>query len=418
METKDWILLSLSFAPLILVFLYSYNYEVFYFLYNYSGVRAIVEKIHPPIEGAKDDYRRPSTFMLWAVSIYVALFSIASARYDRAVNSYEMQITAWQAQMATEYRGEACANVKNLQSSKTPLKPNITKPWTTLASFFTNEIHIEGKDLIRNTICAYRQSLRNAVLKNSNLARLNLHKSNFSNANLVGADFSNTNLENSNFKDSILCSANLFNVTITDSELSGSNLIKANLKRAYIRHTNATKTTLEYANLQQSDLLGSNFNFSNFDNSDLSHANISMANMTASSFYKSNLRQVLAIETQFKQSRLKKACLTNATLDGANFNKANLVQTNFTNATLTYANFSGANLENSDFTNTDLLGTCFHDSYLVCTNLASSKRLTAKQLYTVNTLYKAKLPKKIKKELRKAYPHLFEKPIWYHEPKN
>ncbi|WP_432736496.1 pentapeptide repeat-containing protein [Maridesulfovibrio sp. FT414] len=269
MEITDWILLSLAFTPLILVYLYSYNYDVFYFLYNYSGIRAIVEKIHPPTEEQQQDcyFRKPSTFMLWAVSIYVALFSIASARYDRAVNSYEQQISTFQTQMATEFRAQACGNFNNLQSIKVPVKPDLFFFWKTLSSFVDYEEYEVGQSMLTKTIEAYSRELDNAHLKNATLTNCYFESSNFKKAYLIG-----NNLTNTVFSNSILHNTYFWFSNCTKTNFSNANMTKAEFLNAKLHN----------ATFCNADLTGANFLNAEFDNAFIVDSDLTNAqNLTA-----------------------------------------------------------------------------------------------------------------------------------------
>ncbi|WP_321404048.1 pentapeptide repeat-containing protein [Maridesulfovibrio sp.] len=203
-----------------------------YNLYHYSGVRLVVEKIFPPSNAVlnADEYVKPSSFVPWAVSIYVALFSIASARYDRAVNSYEMQIAAWQTQMTTEFRPQVCANLSNLQEIKVPKKPDILKPSSTIKSFYTNEKYEDGQATLLHTIEAYKQSLCYVSLNNSNLRG----------ANLGGADLQGAALYHSDLREAILSGA----------DLRGAALFASDFRGAYFENTDLRGADLSWANLR------------------------------------------------------------------------------------------------------------------------------------------------------------------------
>ncbi|WP_415713088.1 pentapeptide repeat-containing protein [Maridesulfovibrio sp.] len=213
-------------------------------LYDYSGARAICEKMFPPSPEDAEKSPKPSSFVLWAIGIYVALFSIASARYDRAVNSYELQIMSWQNQMQTEFRDDACAYVKTLQKTQIPIRPDLFRFWNTFRSFFQNEQYDLGKEKIYQTLNTYKKGLQNADLSYTDLSGIRLIK-----ANLTGAY-----LRHCNLKDSNLESANLQDTNCNGINLSNAMLISADFRDAYFSDINATEAVLFNADLRNATL--------------------------------------------------------------------------------------------------------------------------------------------------------------------
>ncbi len=297
-------------------------------LYNYSGLRLVVEKLFPHTNDELNagDYRKPSSFVPWFLSIYIVLFGIASNRYERATSSYEMQVATFQTQMASESRSIACANLHNIQKNKVPHKPDLFLIWNTLASLFTEEKYEMGQDMLIKTIETYKMNLNNCTLSKADLSFADLSGANLSGANLSGADLSR---------------ADLFR-----AELSRADLSYAELSRAY----------LSFADLSFADL----------SRADLSRAHLSFAHLSFAHFSRANL----------SFAYLSFAHLSRADLSGANLSFADLFR----------ADLSGADLSGADLSETDLS--------------------------EAKTLYKAKLPPEIGKELRKTHPKLFEKPDW------
>jgi len=186
-----------------------------------------------------------------------------------------------------------------------------------------------------------------------------LRECNLSLANLSGADLFKADLESAN-----LTGANLVGTFLANAFLSRVNLSRADLSGALISGADFSRARLLEANLSRAYLVDAFF-----ENADLSRADLSGGNL---------------LETYFRRANLTGADLTGADLTGAKL----------TGADLTGAKLTGAKLTGADFTRTKLKNV----------NLADSKNL-----------YKAKIPARIEKELRKTHPHLFIKPDWYHE---
>lgn len=115
-------------------------------------------------------------------------------------------------------------------------------------------------------------------------------------------------------------------------------------------------------------------------------------------------------------------CLAGRNFSGRMLNKidlacSNLTAANLSSASLNAANLTGARLDSADLTNAsltaaNLTGAKLKGARLVSTSLVDTKGLTASQLSEVHTLYRAKLPPAIKRELRQAHPRLFDKPVY------
>ncbi len=51
-------------------------------LTQFIGIRFLYYKIFPHKEEKNPDFKKPSAFIFWLVSIYVAIFGLASQRYE------------------------------------------------------------------------------------------------------------------------------------------------------------------------------------------------------------------------------------------------------------------------------------------------------------------------------------------------
>ncbi|WP_419783571.1 pentapeptide repeat-containing protein [Maridesulfovibrio sp.] len=347
-----------------------------YALYNYSGLRAIYEKINPPSPYETSNTPKPSTFFLWTISIYIAIFGIASNRYEQAVNSYNMQISAFQSQMASDYRAEACINLRTLQKIKIPGKPEILKPWITFLSIIINEKYKEGLDTMRQTIEAYKKNLCEAKLID---------------ANLTGAYLEGANLERAD---------------LTDANLYGAILIKSSLKEAKLKNADLHEAIMNEANLQKAFLGGANLQEAILFKADLSEALLGSVPPNEN-FFKSITGTALAKRLNNFNQKTPKQGLAGANLRGADLQMAILNKTDLRDVNLQNANLSGADIRNTIFIRTNLANANF-------TN-AQMNKLTIYGLSKAKTLYNAILPPKVEKELRQTAPSLFEKPDWYRE---
>ncbi|WP_421901714.1 pentapeptide repeat-containing protein [Maridesulfovibrio sp.] len=351
-----------SHIGIIILILISNSSRPFYNLYEYSGARAIKQLIRPPSkkELEDDNYRNPSTFVLWIFSIYIAIFGLASNRYERAVSTHEMQMASFQTQMSTDLKGYSCAKIPKLQKATIPLEPNLFNIWQTILSFFKVTKYKRGQTLIIDTLESYKNVLTRARL---------------SQCDLSNADFSNGNLAKSSFYQS-----NLIGTYFSWSNLEKASFVKANCTQIHFFGTNLKKATINKADLTSAIIVGSNLSYAQLRKSKAANATI--------------------VATNFSHARLDQAKISYSEMTECDFQFANMKN----------AIFLGTNLRKSDFISANLTNVTFVEA-----DLTDTVNLTPKQLSQSKTLYKAKLPKKIEKELRETHPHLFKKPDWYKE---
>ncbi len=92
--------------------------------WEFSGLRAIWEKIHPP---PRDRNHLPApTFFLWFVGIYVALFGLASQRYENSLDRLENRTNIIITQLGTDARKTAISLIAKTQGETLPKKPRFS----------------------------------------------------------------------------------------------------------------------------------------------------------------------------------------------------------------------------------------------------------------------------------------------------
>ncbi|MCK5122565.1 MAG: pentapeptide repeat-containing protein [Candidatus Pacebacteria bacterium] len=133
----------------------------------------------------------------------------------------------------------------------------------------------------------------------------------------------------------------------------------------------------------------------NFNNVNLSGADFRNVYLENADFQDSNLEYA-----DFQDANLKHADFRNANLSSANFQDTDDTDDN----NLQYAIFQGANLSNANFQDADLFDADFQNAFCKNTNFK------IEQLSKVKTLYNTELDPELMKQMKKKYPHLFEKP--------
>ncbi|MCP5007466.1 MAG: hypothetical protein GY941_26550 [Planctomycetes bacterium] len=98
------------------------------------GVRFIWHKYQPEDEKAiaKDlTYRKPSTFFLWFVGVYLALYGLVSTKYELSLDRVENRLSVIAAQLGnpdTEIFKSLIKQIPSIQAVPTPVKPVIYNP--------------------------------------------------------------------------------------------------------------------------------------------------------------------------------------------------------------------------------------------------------------------------------------------------
>ncbi len=300
-----------------------------WWLWDLSGVRAICAKVVPTWKAASEP--RPSTFLLWIVGIYAALFGIAAQRYENHIDRIEVRANGIYAQLGSSQWKEALERIPRAQAMTRPKQPELLKPWSVLCSlyFCEQERDTEMVETLRDVILTFKENLEGVDLRGVDLSGANLRR-----ANLVKAD-----LRMANFK-------------MTD--FLGANLMGADLRKARFGRTDFREANLEKVNLRETNLRGAHLDEANLREADLYKANL----------YKVNLNEANLFRTFLMKADLESANLTQATLNEANLREANLtgaslygawpIQANLNRAKLLEANLRAANLREANLRETNL----------------------------------------------------------------
>ena len=104
MEMFDIVFNILIFLALVIIFwFYSLGSKKPFpwLLSDFSGLRYVWLKIKPLNPEKEKSQTKPSSFFLWLIGIYIALFSIASNRYENSLEKIELRMNAVVAQLST-----------------------------------------------------------------------------------------------------------------------------------------------------------------------------------------------------------------------------------------------------------------------------------------------------------------------------
>ena len=209
--------------------------KVLYWLYDTFGLRFIWGKQCTHIDPITGKHK-PKTFILWIIGIYIALFGVASQRYENRIDTIENRANAIFAQQGTSVGTGALSRISYVQNMKCPIKPALFRPDLTISSLFKETYYSEMVELLKDTVVLHKEQLSGANLSGANLSGLDLSK-----ASLDGSNLSNANLEECDFSDASLRRANLSN-----SNLQKSKFIRADISHADLTQADLTESDLSY----------------------------------------------------------------------------------------------------------------------------------------------------------------------------
>ena len=169
-------------------------WAVFKGVFHYSGLEFISRKFIP-----KDKSQFPTGF-IWLIGFYVALFGVASQRYENRVDVIENRANAIFTQLATPIWQKALGRIPEVQNMPCPYKPDLLNPLSITRSLFLEETkYADMVDRLKKTIVLWKGSLEGV-----NLAGALLSEAWLIEANLLGALLYRANLEGANLMDAHL----------------------------------------------------------------------------------------------------------------------------------------------------------------------------------------------------------------------
>ena len=203
--------------------------KVKWVFWDFSGLRFIWSKVSPPEVTSKT--KPPSTFFLWILGIYVALFGIASQRYENRVDRIENRTNAIFTQLSTDKYKSALGRIARVQTMTCPYRPTLFNPSSVFRSLFgTDYQQAEIVEMLKETLEDWKDALEKVDLTGVNLEGANLKNANLRNTILSCATLEGANLGGAHMEGAILEEASLENANIVMASLKGTWFRKANLK--------------------------------------------------------------------------------------------------------------------------------------------------------------------------------------------
>lgn len=249
MKNRNWdIFIKMFLALRISVF----------WLWRCSGAAYIAAKA-----GSSENKEHQPTLVLWILGIYVAIFGLASQRYENYLDRFENKLNIYVAQLGTGVKNEIFPFLVGLQRFELPLEPGFFNPIITLKSIIIRPVpinlepsHTQKITDIANVIIRFKYDLSGAVLIGVNLSDGDLNYGNIVLTNFESAILKGIKISGANAKGASFEGANLRDATLTVTEFSDANFKNSNLKGSDLRLSKFVRANFEGANLDNVDLGG------------------------------------------------------------------------------------------------------------------------------------------------------------------
>ncbi|MCG7866458.1 MAG: pentapeptide repeat-containing protein [Candidatus Thiodiazotropha taylori] len=258
--------------------LFSQIRRFIWWFYDIVGLRWISEKLMPPIN-PETNTRPPSTFFVWAISVYLALFGIESQIYENKLDIVENRVNTVYVRLTTTQYKAGLRYIPVVLRSRCPYKPEITDP-ISIYYFFVKEGKCIGD--IERDMSEILESYRND-LQGLNFGGVEFRELWLKDANLSGASFFEGNFEESNFHGT-----NLDDASFINAHFEGVNFSECSLQKAVMGDSWFNGAFFINADLSEATFSGSDFIGARFENANLKTADISSANTLKDSTYNSN----------------------------------------------------------------------------------------------------------------------------------
>ena len=251
------------------------------------------------------------------------------------------------------------------------------------------------------TAIAYKSRQVWKIINNKSISK-NFSKIDLSHCNLFRADFSNADLSHAKLNRANLSNANLKDAYLLKADLTGANLHNADLRNAYFSHANLTKAYL----------VGASCCGTYFKDAELQFANLKTAKLSNKTMIDPKWYSVWEIVNRgAAKKNLSGVDLSNANLQGVNFEEANLTNANLSNSILLYGNFDRANLTNTDLMGANIGSIDLSSSTLQGTKLKATKRDHHTQLPITVKFSKTNLMVREKPEVHLESNTIIQPPI-------
>ena len=216
---------------------HAYNF-LKWLVWDFSCLRFIWSKILPPTSES-ECRRRPATFLLWVVGIYIACFGVASQKYENRIDVIESRTNTIFTQLAGPAFKQALSRISTVQRMLCPQAPKLLYPPSVFHSLIgSHQEYSEIVLLLKETVENWKESLEAVDLSHANLEGAQLYNANLREALLMGTNLKNANFYNADLRNANLENADLRNVNFENADLRYAIIVGADLEGAYLRNSN------------------------------------------------------------------------------------------------------------------------------------------------------------------------------------
>ena len=235
--------------------------KVDWIVWDLSGARFVYQKFHPltVAEENRPKYRKPSTFTIWLLALYLAAFMLAAQKFENRLDKVEHKTNILVAQLGTNQFPSVMARVPWLQAELCPIKPEFFNYETIIASLFASDGTCDSvvKEL-KGIVSSWKLKLQGVDLSGVDLSSTDLSDAQLSLANLSSASLAKTDLKAASLNATDFNKAILHDANLSEATLNNANFTYAYLQRAYLNNANLQGADFSFANLSGVDFSGAN----------------------------------------------------------------------------------------------------------------------------------------------------------------
>ena len=153
----------------------SFGEALVWWIWDFSGLRFVWEKIRPPTLSKPSDYRPPSTFSAWVfgiLSIYAALFYYVQEQYDKKSTKVEKRVDDFYKSIALSKSTPDKAlwvEIAMIQQMRIPLEPDFFRPLSVINSIRNTKKPENANKRLLTLIKSKKEFLAGAELEFANL---------------------------------------------------------------------------------------------------------------------------------------------------------------------------------------------------------------------------------------------------------
>lgn len=243
---------------------------------------------------------KPSTFLIWIIGIYTAIYSLTHQNYENQKNILENRITFALSMTSKEFKFPI---LSHLQKTEIPLKPRYFKIGSTIRSFSgKKDLYQRGITDIKLILLNLSDSLFNANLDSIDLRSIRVKDAKILNSTFIGSKLSGITIHCSLFENNQCLYSNIDNALFVYNSMRETRFLYSNLINVEFSNCDLKKTDFRGADLRGARFANCQMDSTNFAFADLRGINFTSSNFeNAISFYKARMDDRLRnnLETKY-----------------------------------------------------------------------------------------------------------------------